>query len=268
MKPILKCLSHVFLWGLFAGGSLAMAKSLAVATVKTDFGHAEHTSALGLQKIGPSPKTFDVVLLIDNSGSMGEYQTLIHNTASQLVRLFLAEQVSFHLAALTTDYAENGAFRAVGITQRFLTDQTVGVESLAPNLVAVGTSGNSLERPLQHLVRAIQRTVAGDINENFVRPHASRIVIVISDEDDGSSLPVRDYAMGLRQSLNPLSVVLVTRDHANCINNRAPAARLLDLANYLPLTTLSICGDFSTEIERLMETEIRRSVQPKPGNNK
>ncbi|MDP2314546.1 MAG: lamin tail domain-containing protein [Pseudomonadota bacterium] len=81
----------------------------------------------------------------------------------------------------------------------YLTDETEGPEEIFAEMVAQGVSGSGIEMGLEAVRLAISEpllSVAGDgsgANDGFIREDANFSVLIVSDEEDSSPLPVNDY---------------------------------------------------------------------------
>lgn len=139
----------------------------------------------------------DVLLIVDNSGSMAEEQALLSRDATALADAIAALGGDIHVGVTTTDADDprlTGRLRGVG--------GTLWADGLTPNLaqwlsqaVMVGTDGSPTEQGLHVMATAL--TDAGAIADNagFLRADADLHVLTITDEADWS--PARGYATGL-----------------------------------------------------------------------
>lgn len=75
----------------------------------------------------------------------------------------------------------------------FLTAQTEGPAEIFSEMVAQGTTGSGIEQGLEAARLALSEPLASTDNLGFVRPEASLSILVVSDEEDSSPLPVHEY---------------------------------------------------------------------------
>jgi hypothetical protein len=81
----------------------------------------------------------------------------------------------------------------------YLTDETEEPEEIFAEIVAQGISGSGIEMGLEAVRLAVSApllSAAGDgtgANDGFIRPEANFSVLIVSDEEDSSPLPVNDY---------------------------------------------------------------------------
>ncbi|TNF31965.1 MAG: choice-of-anchor D domain-containing protein [Deltaproteobacteria bacterium] len=227
----------------------------------------------------PAPKV-DVLFVIDDSGSMGDDQQRLQEELPQIVQIATDWAQDIHLAVTTTDTVlVKGQFQGVPRYATSETDPTV----FAHNLV-VGTTGHYIERGLEGAYLALyDRSVRTDIaclnlpgqcptddgdglplsciegycsgrNYGFLRDDAELVVIIVSDEEDGSDRPVPFYVNGLANLKAPnsgvgviLHAIIVTAD--GCIGGfGTPGFRYIQAAEAFGGHISNICGnDFSKE---------------------
>lgn len=156
-------------------------------------------------------KNIDFLFVVDNSGSMSDNQmNLIMNFPTLLagVTNYIPTLEDFHLGVVTTDnysYNEPGCMGLGNlVTQtgnfssqndcgpfadgyRFMTHNDTDLTTKFECVANVGTSGNSIERPLDAITSALETwpNSPGACNESFFRPDdALLVIVIITDEDD------------------------------------------------------------------------------------
>lgn len=75
----------------------------------------------------------------------------------------------------------------------FLTAETEGADEIFAEMVAQGVSGSGIEMGLEAVRLAVTEPLASGANAGFIRPEANLSVLIVSDEEDSSPLPVDDY---------------------------------------------------------------------------
>ena len=166
----------------------------------------------------PPPKV-DVLFVVDDSGSMADDQQRLQEQLPEIVQIAADWGQDYHLAVTTTDtLLVRGQFKGV---PRYATNAD-DPAMFAHNLV-VGTTGFYIERGLEGAYLALyNRSVRTNIacvnlpgqcptndgdglplscldgycsgrNWGFLRDDAQLVIIIVSDEEDGSDRPVPFY---------------------------------------------------------------------------
>jgi hypothetical protein len=171
----------------------------------------------------------DVLFLVDGSGSMWDNQQRLSENARRFIEMadFRGRSVSFHLGVTTVDVtvgAEQG--RLVG-APAYLTDGDPQVVNSFMSRVLVGTNGSGVEQGLEAVRLALSPPVVNTTNTGFLRPEAGLAVVVVSDEDDQSTLTVAqyvDFLRGLKAGGQPVVISAITGGLAGCGDPSDPAA--------------------------------------------
>jgi len=130
----------------------------------------------------------DVLLVIDDSGSMADERAALAQQAGDVVRTLQTLGADFRLGSTTTDPSFGGAL--VGATRIITSTTPVPVQALAGNIASIGISGAPQEQGL--------RTSRLATSGAFSRTDASLTVVYISDEDDADTAPVQATVDALR----------------------------------------------------------------------
>ncbi|MFT6377775.1 MAG: hypothetical protein ACJATT_003169 [Myxococcota bacterium] len=148
----------------------------------------------------------DILIVIDNSGSMQGYQLLLGARFTEFISAFVDADVDYHIGVTTTTIEPVGTNE--GCLQqdvdeiplpgqlaqnRYITTQSEDAEDIFAELVNVGTCGSGDERGLEAARMALSPEIVAGPNYGFIRPDAALSLIFVSDEQDGSTLPVADY---------------------------------------------------------------------------
>jgi len=154
----------------------------------------------------------DLVFVVDDSGSMSEEQGNLASNfpmfASVLQNYVNAdgEHIDFRIAVTTTgkditytinlggtqipmtEHGPDGAFlKNCGVTQGWLDATTPNLGTTLGCRANVGTGGASYEMPLLMAKHALSERVTDGKNSGFLRDDALLGVVMLTDEDDGSS---------------------------------------------------------------------------------
>ncbi|MHB8875958.1 MAG: choice-of-anchor D domain-containing protein [Myxococcaceae bacterium] len=141
----------------------------------------------------------DILLVVDNSGSMSDNQQALAANFSSFMKYAIAAGVDYHLAVTTTDMdpgGEQGLFvSGPGHPEKVLTPATLDVENKFKAKVNVGTGGSYEEMCFEPALKALTAPLITDpaANGGFLRTDATLSVVCISDELEQSPLPVPTY---------------------------------------------------------------------------
>ena len=141
-----------------------------------------------------SPSTVvDLLFIVDNSCSMWEEQMALVASAPAFMNPFIGSGLDYHIGVVSTDM--NDPSHAGKLRQHdghlYIDDQTPDPESVFSRMVALGVSGFWTEQGRDAGYSALV-THAQDANAGFLRPTSGLHVIVVSDNDDHSSLYTHD----------------------------------------------------------------------------
>jgi hypothetical protein len=129
--------------------------------------------------------TADILFVIDNSGSMGIWQTALTDNFNSFISVFSVTGVDYQIAVITTDDA---MFRGP-----ILTDTTPDLETEFTDQAIAGTYGSAMEKGLQHAEEATSPGGDASPGSSFLRTDAKLIIIFVSDEKDWSSKTDAEY---------------------------------------------------------------------------
>lgn len=140
----------------------------------------------------------DVLLVVDNSGSMVEEQAKLADNFESFIESFVDADVDYHIGVTTTDInnvASAGHLRETDQGTRFISQGTEDAATQFAQLVNVGTEGSGLEAGLEAARMSLSEPLRSDPEGNggFYRPEAALSVVIFSDENDLSPLGVEDY---------------------------------------------------------------------------
>ena len=128
----------------------------------------------------------DILLVVDNSCSMGPYQDKLSTNFEQFISYFTDANIGYQIGVVTTDVMNLDAGVLRG---QVVTPDTPDGAAIFQDLVQVGVDGAGTEMGLESAYLAL----SGSKNPGFLRDEASLSVIFVSDEEDASPLPVFEY---------------------------------------------------------------------------
>lgn len=142
--------------------------------------------------------TLDVLWVVDNSCSMSESVDMVRTNFTLYIEQFLELGIDYHLAAVTTDMddpAQQGRFQGEVITAA-MSDAEAAAAFLAS--VDAGAAGSADEKGFAASQAALTEPLLSTTNVGFLREDAHLAVIVLTDENDSSSVNASDYVRWLQ----------------------------------------------------------------------
>ncbi|MEE2828645.1 MAG: hypothetical protein VX498_05630 [Myxococcota bacterium] len=142
-------------------------------------------------------KTVDILLVVDNSCSMIDEQIKLASNFDNFIEQFLTVDVNYQIGVVTTDMSDpEHQGRLVGETKLITSEMDVDSarETFSEN-VKVCATGSGFERGLAAAEAALSESflAEGGPNAGLLRDDAALSIVFVSDEDDGSALPVGEY---------------------------------------------------------------------------
>ncbi len=219
----------------------------------------------------------DVLLVIDDSGSMSEEQATLSAQVAGLLSALASAGTAWQVGVTTTDADAHRGRLLSGQNQAFgqprvITAQTPNNASLLASLVQQGISGSGNEQGLEASYLALTEPNVSNHNAGFLRPGAGLLVIYVTDEDDSSPHPVAFYESFFR-SLKPPGQVRINAI-AGIGARGCPTAdlgsRYVTLSNSLGGQLTSICDNDWTaawsNLSGLGGTSVLLGADPVPGS--
>ncbi len=217
----------------------------------------------------------DVLLVVDNSGSMQPYQEKLSTNFENFLEYFTG-YVDYRIGIVTSTIenptamgsctqAEIDAIPDGGelVGGTWISDEDAdGAERFA-DLVQVGTCGGGYEMGLETARLALTPPMSNGANEGFLRDDAYLSIIFVTDEEDSSPGTTNEYINAFRdlKGVTARDVfnasALVVTDEADCTDEQLDAGasqniRMVDVANQTNGVVGSICsGDFATIVTEL-----------------
>ncbi len=213
----------------------------------------------------------DIVWIIDDSGSMSEEQASLAANFLSFIRFADAQGLDYHMAITTTDTsggssAENGRFVPLtGSGVRIVTPRTQPTPTqVFTQNARVGTGGSGSERGLDAAYLALSNPLLGAHNAGFLRPQAALSVVVVSDEEDGSTRTVDFYVsflLGIKglQNANTFTFSAIVGDAPSGCSGAGGSAsaglRYIEVAERTGGVVQSICTpDWARALENVSTT--------------
>lgn len=185
-----------------------------------------------------SGKNIDLLLVIDNSGSMSMEQTRLANNAEYIIDGLEANNSDYQIGIITTD---DPAFVGDMIT----VSDSDPVAELQEQII-VGVAGSYTEKGIQMAIDATSTGGDAAPGSDFLRDNSTLAIVWVSDENDSSTGTLTDWASSLWSvKTNPSDVIgwgIVTDDNTVCLT-AVPGDDYIDLAQTLGGSWSQICDE-------------------------
>jgi len=201
----------------------------------------------------------DILFVIDNSGSMGGWQTALTDNFSSFISVFSVTGVDYQIAVITTDSAD--------FQGDILTDVTPDLETEFTDQAIAGTYGSAMEKGLHYAELTTLPGGEAEPGSDFLRADAKLIIIFVSDEKDWSSKTDAEYEAHFK-SLKASDSMVVTHavvgdSPSGCSSTTSSWARADYGEGYIEVSALtggafvSICSsDWGADLETLAHDSI------------
>jgi hypothetical protein len=137
----------------------------------------------------------DVLMVVDDSGSMTEEQTALAGAASPFINTAASLSADYQIAVVTTDMdasTRSGRFQG---SPKVITASGSAATQLSTTIKALGINGSGTEMGLDAIKAALSLPLSTDPSTNggFLRSDADLAIVVVSDEDDFSTGSADSY---------------------------------------------------------------------------
>jgi len=189
----------------------------------------------------------DILMVVDNSGSMQPYQDELGTNFSQFLTYFIEADIDYQIAAVTTDVMGPSAGKIRG---DIINTETANPDQAFSQIVNVGVMGSGWEMGLEAAYMALTEPLVSTANANFLREEATLSLIFVSDEEDASPMPVNDYINAFRdikgqrsRDVFNASALVVVEEGIGCDEYSTMGDRYIDVADQTNGVTGDICSD-------------------------
>jgi hypothetical protein len=199
----------------------------------------------------PATPKADVLLVVDDSGTMTDKQQQLANNFTSFIQYALSASVDFQLGITTTDMtATNRRGRLVPGNPTIFRPNTPNLEqSFGYRVVNLGVGGSGVEESLAPALAALTPPLLTAENAGLVRADATLGIVSVSDADDQSPLPVSYYVSLLGNLKRPGEVTFsaiaplqATSPLAGCAyDGTGPATRTLQAVGALGGVAQEVC---------------------------
>jgi hypothetical protein len=182
-------LLHAAIASAIAGGSHVGSSGATLSSVCRDFTY------------GQGPGALDVIVVVDNSGSMVEEQQALAEAADDLTNTLSGSGLNWRVGVTTTDANPNIS----GGDGQLVGGFTRSTDSIRNTIRNVGIDGSGREYGLRAVRRALERATADDRHDDnafALRPGVPVAIILLTDSEDQAARDARcDNRDGNRDGL-------------------------------------------------------------------
>jgi hypothetical protein len=157
----------------------------------------------------------DILWVVDNSGSMSSAISAVEQNFGSFIDSFLSVGLDFQMAAVTTDMDDanhQGRFQG---SELIIDSNHPNPKQLFLDMVSQGANGSPDERGLDAAKASLSAPLVNGFNAGFLRKDAALAAIVVTDEDDSSSIDPTAFAnwfKGLKNDPTKVSFSAVCGD--------------------------------------------------------
>ncbi len=208
-----------------------------------------------------SPRTLDVLFVVDDSCSMGPAQAALSSAVQRLTDAIARSGADVHIGVVTTDMEDPGrSGRLIG-APAVLESATPDLFDALSQRMVPGTEGSGNEQGIDAAAAAVSPALAME-NAGFLRDAADLAVIFVSDEEDFSakmpSLAEQTRALRVASGQGNLSVVAIVGPTTGACDG--PYGNGDETLRYSELTLradtaalLSFCDDMDANMRQTAE---------------
>jgi hypothetical protein len=145
-------------------------------------------------QVSDSDKKLDILWVVDDSGSMGPFQTSLANNFELFINDFIHRGIDFQMGITTTDCSTVAKCGAAipgsleSLTAVYANANPQAFISTFKAHIKVGTKGSGIERGLRGAEKFLDRYAA-----NWFRGDSRLVIVFVSDEEDQSQQTVQYY---------------------------------------------------------------------------
>lgn len=135
----------------------------------------------------------DVLWIVDNSGSMDESLQRLNDQFDLFINAFISLGLDYHIGVVTTDMdnpAQSGKLQGSPL---YIDTGTANPEKEFSEVANVGSGGSGDEQGLAASHDALSAPLVTTDNAGFLRADSVVSVIIVSDENDSSSISASNY---------------------------------------------------------------------------
>lgn len=135
----------------------------------------------------------DIVLMVDNSSSMLQYQTKLANEIPGMISYLDQLGMDYNVVVTTTDVRTGGNGSKFIGTPKVLNRSVPDMVNVLKNRILAGQTGSDLEQGLVSVMNALSPSYLSTQGAGFLRDDAMLVLIFLSNEDDYSAGTAQSY---------------------------------------------------------------------------
>ena len=201
----------------------------------------------------------DIVWVIDNSGSMGEYQNQVISNANAFMQDFIKQKLDWKMGLISTDESDL-PYAGFARSPKLDSSVTNAVDVFADAVDRLGTSGSAVEETFKPILRAFQDDAA------FLRPNTPLAVIMVTDAEEQSRMPAPMFMSrlnGLTQGRNLFTYGVFASEDFGCRSdegewNYAGSPYEAFIKSAVVGQTFPLCNDFGTSLVNIAHDIVTR----------
>lgn len=226
----------------------------------------------------------DMVIVVDNSSSMSQYQDKLAAQIPGMIRAFSALGMDYNIVVVSSDMRSGGNGGMFIGEPKVLRYNQSNLGNILSARIRLGNGGSDLERGIQSMQTALSPEYLAGAGAGFFRSDALLAIVVLSNEDDYSSASlssVKAWLDDLKPNFNGstkawiLNFIGVPNLASSCDTAldggyKEPGIRWIDLANYsggiiAPICDNSLAAAVSNVKKRIVQVipDYKLSRKPK-----
>lgn len=135
----------------------------------------------------------DILMVVDNSGSMDKHQEYLASSSYDFVKRLKDLEFDFQIGVTSTDLSANGHRGKLIGSPTFLNPKSANIGNSLRERILIGVGGSSMEEGLGGARMALSEPNLSESNSGFLRPDAFLLLVILSNENDSGSEPLQNY---------------------------------------------------------------------------
>ncbi len=148
----------------------------------------------------------DILVVVDNSGSMDKHQEYLASSANDFVKRLKDLEFDFQIGVTSTDLSMNGHKGKLIGNPTFLNSKSANIGNSLRDRILIGVNGSSVEEGLSGARMALSEPNLSETNSGFLRSDAFLLLVVLSNENDSGNEPLQNY-IDFFETLKPPTAV-------------------------------------------------------------